>query len=112
MIPNTSPNTNPKPQPLIWINGYPGTGKLTIAKFLVSQLLGNSKAMLIHNHILIDPIYRRFGDSVTPADVDRIRHALREGFFENYVRNEDMMDRVIVFTGMSCDRYSHIINDV
>ncbi|KAH7202525.1 hypothetical protein BKA60DRAFT_163286 [Fusarium oxysporum] len=37
----------------IYINGYPGIGKLTIAKEL-QQLLPNSK--VYHNHLLIDPI--------------------------------------------------------
>lgn len=39
--------------PYIYINGYPGIGKLTIAKEL-EKLVPNSK--VYHNHLLIDPI--------------------------------------------------------
>lgn len=39
--------------PYIYINGYPGIGKLTIAKEL-EKLVPNSK--VYHNHLFIDPI--------------------------------------------------------
>jgi hypothetical protein len=87
------------PKPLVWINGYPGTGKLTIAKFLTKRLLGNDKAMLIHNHILIDPIAWCFGNPIKEPEWYRIRHALRAGLFENYVKNPSELHKTIVFTG-------------
>ena len=39
--------------PIIYLNGYPGVRKFTIAKELVKKI-PNSK--LIDNHLLIDPI--------------------------------------------------------
>lgn len=49
--------TKPLPLPLIHINGYPGTGKLTIAQQLLTKLNSTAKipAKLIHNHLLINP---------------------------------------------------------
>jgi hypothetical protein len=45
------------PAPLVYINAFPGTGKLTTARALVS-LLTNS--LLLGNHTLIDPVAARF----------------------------------------------------
>ncbi|KAI0125593.1 hypothetical protein BJ170DRAFT_439402 [Xylariales sp. AK1849] len=42
-----------QPGPLIWMNGFPGVGKLTIARELL-KLLGEQNAILIDNHELID----------------------------------------------------------
>ncbi|KAM3499568.1 hypothetical protein MY10362_007176 [Beauveria mimosiformis] len=50
----------PIPLPIIHINGFPGTGKLTVAKHL-EQLL-TPRARLVHNHLLInaaDAVLRR-----------------------------------------------------
>ncbi|KAK1674766.1 hypothetical protein BDP55DRAFT_666228 [Colletotrichum godetiae] len=44
---------SPNPQPIIHINGYPGTGKLTIARALEQKLAPGAR--LIHNHPLINP---------------------------------------------------------
>ena len=41
--------------PLVWINGFPETGKLRVAEQL-SILLGAGKTILTHNHQLIDPV--------------------------------------------------------
>lgn len=42
------------PYPIIHINGFPGTGKLTVAQYLVADVTPvNLK--LIHNHLLINP---------------------------------------------------------
>ncbi|EQL01603.1 hypothetical protein G6O67_006620 [Ophiocordyceps sinensis] len=40
-----------KPLPLIHLNGFPGTGKLTIARALQELL----RYRLVHNHLLINP---------------------------------------------------------
>lgn len=42
-----------KPAPVIYINGYPGSGKLTIA-LAMQALIPNSK--VLDNHSLIDPV--------------------------------------------------------
>ncbi|KAJ4160860.1 hypothetical protein BFJ70_g13232 [Fusarium oxysporum] len=62
----------------VYINGFPGIGKLTIAKEL-QQLLPDSK--VYHNHLVIDPI---------DALVERLSpgyHEMRTGL-RRYVLNE------------------------
>lgn len=54
-------------QPFIYINGFPGVGKLTIARELQKLL---PKAELIDNHQLIDPvaaIFERTDPEYQPA---------------------------------------------
>ena len=41
------------PAPVIYINGYPGVGKLTVALALQPLLTGSK---VLHNHELIDPV--------------------------------------------------------
>ena len=41
--------------PLIWINGFPGTGKYTIASILANKWM-EGQCALIHNHDLIDAV--------------------------------------------------------
>jgi len=43
--------------PWIYINGYPGVGKLTVAHALARALESRSRsARVYHNHLLIDPV--------------------------------------------------------
>ncbi|KAJ5180679.1 hypothetical protein N7492_003889 [Penicillium capsulatum] len=42
---------DPPRHPIIHLNGFPGVGKLTIARHLTSRLSAN----LIHNHLLVNP---------------------------------------------------------
>jgi hypothetical protein len=43
----------PHPFPLIYINTFPGTGKLSIARYLLALL---PPFILLDNHTLIDPV--------------------------------------------------------
>jgi len=66
-----------RPLPLIHINGFPGVGKLTIAKELTAQLADRAK--LVHNHLLINP-----ADAVlhrTQPGYQGLRRALRGAIF-------------------------------
>ncbi len=66
-----------RPLPIIHINGFPGTGKLTIAKEL--QILLGAHGKLVHNHLLINP-----ADAVlhrTQPGYQDLRRALREAVF-------------------------------
>ncbi|KAJ5986921.1 hypothetical protein N7451_011286 [Penicillium sp. IBT 35674x] len=66
------------PHPIIHINGFPGTGKLTVAQYLVAHVtLVNLK--LIHNHLLINP-----ADAVlhrTQPGYQALRRAIRSAIF-------------------------------
>jgi hypothetical protein len=42
---------------IIHINGWPGVGKLTVARLLVEQL----DARLVHNHLMVNPAEAVFG---------------------------------------------------
>ncbi|ORY66133.1 uncharacterized protein BCR38DRAFT_340299 [Pseudomassariella vexata] len=79
---------------LVYINGYPGVGKLTIATHLCT-LLGSSRALLIDNHQLIDPVTipRSAGEAYYAE-----RRRIRQAALENYVLAPQMQNKIIVFT--------------
>ncbi len=71
------------PDPCIYsLTGYPGTGKYTVAKELVRQLLAlGHEARLVDNHTVSDPILRLVpirDDTPVPVEVwDRVREVGR-----------------------------------
>ncbi len=46
-----------KVAPLVWINGFPGAGKLTVATALAEL---DKTVIVIDNHRLIDPVEAKF----------------------------------------------------
>lgn len=83
-----------KPKPLIHINGFPGTGKLTIARIL-QQLLG-PQGRLVHNHLLINP-----ADAVlhrTEPGYQDLRRAIRAAVFTSLADAPSTHDHVYLFT--------------
>lgn len=88
------------PLPIIHINGFPGIGKLTIARKLVA-LLAPHNGKLIHNHLLIDP-----AGAVLPrssADYQPLRRAIRDAVFNTLAVSPDAFDSVYVFTDFQSD---------
>ncbi|KAM0233528.1 hypothetical protein ACHAP5_010403 [Fusarium lateritium] len=88
------------PLPIIHINGFPGTGKLTIARKLVA-LLASYNGKLVHNHLLIDPagaILPR-----TSVDYQPLRRAIRAAVFDTLATSQDTFDSVFVFTDFQSD---------
>ncbi|KAK1635158.1 hypothetical protein BDP81DRAFT_351658 [Colletotrichum phormii] len=82
------------PQPLIHINGYPGTGKLTIARALEQKLAPGAR--LIHNHLLINP-----ADAVlhrTEPGYQDLRKAIRGTVFAALAEHPSTRDSVYIFT--------------
>jgi hypothetical protein len=84
--------------PIIHINGFPGTGKLTIAKILVTLLRKelNVESQLIHNHLLID---------LAAAVLDRtdegyqdFRKQTRDLIFQTLEQNTATYQRIHIFT--------------
>ncbi|KAF5553087.1 ribose 5-phosphate isomerase A [Fusarium phyllophilum] len=72
----------------IYINGYPGIGKLTIANEL-QQLLPDSK--VYHNHLLIDPIdalVERSSPGYQEMRTGLRRHVLDEIATSEYTKNK------------------------
>ncbi|KXH60192.1 hypothetical protein CSAL01_13013 [Colletotrichum salicis] len=85
---------SPKPQPMIHINGYPGTGKLTIARALEQKLAPGAR--LIHNHLLINPadaVLRR-----TEPGYQDLRKAIRGTVFAALAGSPSTCDSVYIFT--------------
>ncbi|KAK7960773.1 hypothetical protein PG996_011413 [Apiospora saccharicola] len=87
----------PKPRPLIHINGLPGVGKHTVARALVALFHShNLSARLVDSQLLIDP-----ADAVlkrTQHGYEALRRALRFGLFETLAENAATHDNMYVFT--------------
>ncbi|KAL7909511.1 hypothetical protein GGI35DRAFT_450111 [Trichoderma velutinum] len=86
--------TASKPLPIIHFNGFPGTGKLTIARQL-EQLLA-PRARLIHNHLLINP-----ADAVLRRDeagYQNLRQAIRAAIFTSLIESTDTHKFAYLFT--------------
>lgn len=82
------------PYPIIHINGFPGTGKLTVANHL-TKLLSN-KAKLVHNHLLINP-----ADAIlerTQPGYQDLRHAVRSAVLSALIHEPATYDTAYVFT--------------
>ena len=97
---------------LIWINGFPGTGKLTVAR-AITQL--HKDTILLDNHKLIDPV-----EIHTPRshpDYQKQRRMQRQSAFEQYVFNPASLSKVVIFTGQfidildakSCEGYDAVL---
>jgi Mg-chelatase subunit ChlI len=71
--------------PLIWINGFPGTGKFTVARAIASL------------HKLIDPVAAWLPRS--HPDYDRERQKQRQLAFDEYASNPDRLADLLIFTG-------------
>lgn len=82
--------------PLIWINAFPGTGKLTIAK-LLATLLDEGDPLLIDNHSLIDPVEKKFSRDHPNYQQERRRR--REAVFKNLIDDPAFRTRIVIFTG-------------
>lgn len=81
--------------PLIWINGFPGSGKYTVSK-VIAQLIPDG-AIILDSHKLIDPVEARF-PRLHP-DYQKERHLYRQAIFKEHVYNEATLSKLVVFTG-------------
>lgn len=80
--------------PLIWINAFPGTGKLTIAKAIKAL---DESVIVIDNHQLIDPVASAIPRDDLSYQAERKRE--REGAFQKYVYDRATASQTVVFTG-------------
>jgi hypothetical protein len=103
-----TPSTTMRVMPIIHLNGFPGTGKLTIARELVDMLNSFPDALvqrekqslnaakLVHNHLLINP-----ADSVlhrTQTGYQRLRKAIRDAVFTTLTNEKETHGTTYVFT--------------
>lgn len=94
--------TKPPPGIIIWINGFPGVGKLSIARKLVERLTDcGCGAVLIDNHQLIDPV-TLLRDH---PDYNVERRAVRQTALARYVLDPDSeaWRKVVIFTDFQTD---------
>ncbi|KAL7953376.1 hypothetical protein V8C34DRAFT_321227 [Trichoderma compactum] len=84
--------------PVVWINAFPGTGKLTVARELVRL---DQSSILIDNHQLIDPVAARFSRDHPQYQAERRRE--RERAFDKYVLEPTLISKTIVFTDCQSD---------
>lgn len=92
-----------KPLPIIHLNGFPGTGKLTIAREVVAILqehfaaLGSGEQVkLVHNHLMINP-----ADAVlhrTQPGYQKLRKALRDAVFSTLKSEPATFTTAYLFT--------------
>ncbi|KAH8174549.1 AAA domain-containing protein [Sarocladium implicatum] len=84
------------PAPLVWINGFPGVGKLTVAKEIT---LLHEASVLVSNHSLIDPVARRLGpNSREHPRYQEERRAERQEALRKWVTNSMLSTHMIIFT--------------
>ncbi|OQE41331.1 hypothetical protein PENCOP_c005G04243 [Penicillium coprophilum] len=84
------------PHPLIYINAFPGAGKLTIAQHLVAHAGQSANIKLVHNHLLINP-----ADAVlhrTQPGYQSLRHALRAAIFTSLTTEPATFNTTYLFT--------------
>ncbi|KAK4182082.1 hypothetical protein QBC35DRAFT_396683 [Podospora australis] len=81
--------------PIIWMNGFPGTGKLTVAEKLAA-LCGPENATVLDNHKLIDPVEAKIPRS--HPDYQKERQLYRQAVFEEHVCNAGTLSRLVIFT--------------
>ncbi|KAL7932205.1 hypothetical protein V8C35DRAFT_96924 [Trichoderma chlorosporum] len=84
--------------PVVWINGFPGTGKLTVAREFI---LIHQSSVLIDNHQLIDPVAARFARDHPQYQTERRR--ARDRAFDKYVFEPTLISKTIVFTDCQSD---------
>ncbi len=84
-------------RPLVWINAFPGTGKHTVAKELVTLFGPSDKVRLVHNHSLIDPVEARFSRS--HPDYQKERRRVRQTAFAELVVDPSTLSTTVIFTG-------------
>lgn len=86
-----SPTT--MPAYVIYINGHPGVGKLTVALHLQRLL---PSAVVLHNHELIDPVEKHYPRGSAWYQIKRSEN--RQERFKPIVEDPKLRDTVFIFT--------------
>ena len=89
------------PLPIVHINGWPGIGKLTIARKIIALLGGSHDARLVHNHLLIDPVDTIL--SRNSPSYQTYRRNLRAIVFKAIATVPETFDSIYVFTDFQTD---------
>ncbi|KAF4472253.1 hypothetical protein FALBO_852 [Fusarium albosuccineum] len=81
------------PAPLIWINAFPGTGKLAVARAVAALC---PRIIVIDNHRLIDPVAMRLSRDDPRYQPERKRE--RQRAFAEYVLDPTRISQTVLFT--------------
>jgi hypothetical protein len=94
------------PAPVVWINGFPGTGKLTVATAAAAL---DKTAIVLDNHKLIDPVEAQF-PRTHPSYQDE-RRSFRRAVLDEHVGGMTTLSRLVIFTGKSSFPYLWLRRD-
>lgn len=89
-----TPDGEARPAPFIYINGYAGVGKLSIARCLVHLL--PQPAKLLDNHLLIDPVSAILDR--TSSEYQPLRKSVRSTILSAIVSSADLRNTTMIFT--------------
>lgn len=92
----------PGPGPVIWINGFPGTWKSTVAKELARIRI---LSILIDNHKLTAPAQMKFSQDHPRYQIDQKRR--RQWAFEHFVFEPTRLSEAVIFTSRLSNSFVH-----
>ncbi|KAI7769964.1 hypothetical protein LZL87_003454 [Fusarium oxysporum] len=84
--------------PVVWINGFPGTGKETIADAMKQF---DTNILVLDNHKLIDPVAAVF--SRDHPEYFTQRQQYRQAILQRHVLHPSSHDHLVVFTDFQSD---------
>lgn len=84
-----------KAAPLVWINGFPASGKLTVASLLPTL---SDQILVLDNHKMIDPVEARI--SRDHPNYNKERQLYRSNTFDQFIYNASTLSTIVVFTGI------------
>ncbi|KAI4102522.1 MAG: hypothetical protein L6R37_004349 [Teloschistes peruensis] len=79
--------------PFVYISGFPGVGKFTVAKELV-KLLPNAK--LLDNHTLIDPVATLYEREM--PEYNHLRKVVRQDLLKSVATSQSLKNVTMIFT--------------
>lgn len=97
--------TSKTPAPVLYINGHPGVGKLTIARSLHPLLL-NSR--ILHNHEIIDPVHLTHPRGCTSYQAKRSE--FRQEKLKEIKSDPELRDVIFIFTDSQVE-YNDCVSD-
>ncbi|KAL8321796.1 hypothetical protein RB593_004057 [Gaeumannomyces tritici] len=87
-----------KAAPVVWINGFPGCGKLTVATAIRAL---DETVIVLDNHKLIDPVEERVAR--THPSYRHERRCFRQAVLKENVCDPAGLSRLVVFTDFQSD---------
>ena len=93
------------PAYVVYINGHPGVGKLTIARQLQKLIPGSE---VLHNHELIDPVEKHTPRGSARYQLERAKYRQRR--LKPIMEDPKLQDTVYIFTDSQTE-YNECVSD-